>query len=270
MPQRRQSVGQELDNVLLALKHRSVQPQHAAASLSPTRIRVPSTGSPSVTIGSVAPGDPLQMVLQFNRRELGALGRVRAQHDRCPWPTVAGQGQLWRARFNAPGCHHQVNRNDVNVIVIADAGSRDATARVADIAGCRFMASSASIGVRLRTAATSIRTPWLLFLPAGTVPQPGWIDAADRFIQATELLEGAARAAVFRPPGATDLMRPGHCRTLEPAAGRTRRRSTARAALVAGYEEIGCHPDSANAEAALLRRLGRRRIAMLSATATRP
>ncbi len=158
-------------------------------------------------------------------------------------------------------------------VVIADAGSRDATAEVADIAGCRFMASSASIGVRLRTAAASIRTPWLLFLPAGTVPQPGWIDAADRFIQATELLEGAARAAVFRPPGATDLMRPGIAELwslLRVALGAGPRPEQGLLIAKRFYEEIGCHPDSANAEAALLRRLGRRRIAMLSATATRP
>ena len=60
-------------------------------------------------------------------------------------------------------------------VVIADAGSRDATAEVADIAGCRFMASSAPIGARLRAAAASTRTPWLLFLRTGMVPQPGWI-----------------------------------------------------------------------------------------------
>jgi hypothetical protein len=36
------------------------------------------------------------------------------------------------------------------------------------------------------------------------------------------------------------------------------------------YDEAGGHPDGADAEAALLRRLGRRRIAMLSATAARP
>src|ERR1035438_4685185 len=45
-------------------------------------------------------------------------------------------------------------------VIVADAGSRDATAEVADIAGCRFLA-------------------------------------------------GSERAAVFRPPGVADLLRPG-------------------------------------------------------------
>jgi glycosyltransferase involved in cell wall biosynthesis len=158
-------------------------------------------------------------------------------------------------------------------VVVADANSRDATAEVADIAGCRFMASSAPIGARLRAAAASTRTSWLLFLRAGIVPQPGWIEATDRFIQATELLEGAGRAAVFRPPGAADLMRPGFAELL----------SLLRVALGGGpqpeqglliakrfYEEVGGHPDGADAEAALLRRLGRRRVAMLPPTATQP
>src|SRR3974390_190449 len=93
-------------------------------------------------------------------------------------------------------------------VVVSDAGSRDATAEVADVAGCRFIASTAPLGVRLSSAAASTRAPWLLFLRAGTVPQPGWIEASDRFMQATESLEGAARAAAFRPPGAANQLRP--------------------------------------------------------------
>ena len=158
-------------------------------------------------------------------------------------------------------------------VIVADADSKDATAEVADIAGCRFMASSAAIGTRLRAAAASTRTPWLLFLRAGTVPQPGWIEAADRFIHATELLEDAGRAAVFRPPGATDLMRPGLAEIV----------SLVRVAFGGGpqpeqglliakrfYETIGGHPDGTDAEMALLRRLGRRRIVMLAQAATPP
>jgi hypothetical protein len=158
-------------------------------------------------------------------------------------------------------------------VVVADAGSRDATAEVADIAGCRIMASSAPIGTRLRAAATGTRTPWLLFLRAGTVPQPGWIEATDSFIQATELLEGAGRAAVFRPPGAADLMRPGFAEVvslLRVAFGGGPRPEQGLLIAKRFYEDIGGHPDGADAEAALLRRLGRRRVAMLTPTATQP
>ena len=158
-------------------------------------------------------------------------------------------------------------------VVVADAGSRDATAEVADIAGCQFMASSAPIGTRLRAAATGTRTPWLLFLRAGTVPQPGWIEATDSFIQATELLEGAGRAAVFRPPGAADLMRPGFAELvslLRVAFGGGPRPEQGLLIAKRFYEDIGGHPDGADAEAVLLRRLGRRRVAMLTPTATQP
>jgi glycosyltransferase involved in cell wall biosynthesis len=158
-------------------------------------------------------------------------------------------------------------------VIVADAGSRDATAEVADIAGCRFMASAEPIGSRLKAAAATVRTPWLIFLHAGTVLQPGWIETVDRFIQAADLHGNGGRAAVFRPPGAADPMRPGFAELL----------SLIRLALGGGprpeqgllipkrfYEEVGGHPGSADAEAALLRRLGRRRIAMLSAIAMRP
>ena len=44
-------------------------------------------------------------------------------------------------------------------VVVADAGSRDATAEVADVAGCRFMVSSDPLAARLKAAAASTRTP---------------------------------------------------------------------------------------------------------------
>lgn len=155
-------------------------------------------------------------------------------------------------------------------VIVADGRSSDATAEVADIAGCRFVSSSDPLGARLKAAVTSTRTPWLLFLRAGCVPEPGWIVAADRFIEATDRLDGAARAAVFRPPGAGDLLHP---RLSELAA-------LIRVMLIGGarpdqglliarqfYDALGGHPESSDAEASLLRRIGRRRIAMLSAGA---
>jgi len=155
-------------------------------------------------------------------------------------------------------------------VIVADADSRDATAEVADIAGCRFMSSQATLGTRLKAAAGSSRTPWLLFLRAGCVPEPGWIEAANRFMEATDMLDGADRAAVFRPPGAADLLRPGLSEVIallrvmfgggaKPEQG----------LLIARrfYDALGGHPDGADAEAAILRKLGRRRIVMLASGA---
>ena len=92
-------------------------------------------------------------------------------------------------------------------VVVADGGSRDATAEVADIAGCRFTSSTEAVGIRLKAAAASVRSPWIMFLRAGAVPQPGWIDAAEHFIQTAGLPEGDGQAGMFR------LARPGQRRT---------------------------------------------------------
>jgi len=153
-------------------------------------------------------------------------------------------------------------------VVIADGGSGDATAEVADLAGCRFMSSTQPIGARLKAAAATTRSPWLMFLRAGAVPQPGWIDVVDRFMTASD--PSATRAAVFRPAGIDDLTRPGLSEIVAlfraSLGGRPR---PEQGLLIARrfYDAVGGHPNGDEAEAALLRRLGRRRIGMLSAGA---
>jgi len=156
-------------------------------------------------------------------------------------------------------------------VVVADAGSKDATAEVADIAGCRFMASCEPLGARLKTAAASTRTPWLMFLRAGCVPEAGWVSAAERFIEATDRLD-TTRAAVFRPPGVGDLLRPGLAELIDLARvmlGGGARPEQGLMIARRHYDSIGGHPDGDSAEAALLRRIGRRQLAML-ATGARP
>ncbi len=154
-------------------------------------------------------------------------------------------------------------------VIVADAGSRDATAEVADVAGCRFMAAAEPLGARLKAAAATTRTPWLMFLRAGCVPEPNWVEAADRFIDAADRLE-QGRAAVFRPPGIADLLRPGLAELIalvrvtlgggpKPEQG----------LLIARwhYDALGGHPDGDGAEVLMLRRIGRRRLAMLASAA---
>ena len=154
-------------------------------------------------------------------------------------------------------------------VVVADAASTDATAEVAEIAGCRCISSGEPLGARLKAAAEATRAPWLLFLRAGIVPEPGWMQAAERFMQAADMTENP-RAAVFRPSGVADLMRPGVGEIL----------AMLRVALGGGahpeqglliarrfYEALGGHGGADDAETALLRKLGRRRIVMLAAGA---
>jgi glycosyltransferase involved in cell wall biosynthesis len=155
-------------------------------------------------------------------------------------------------------------------VIVADAGSHDATAEVADIAGCRFMSSQAPLGARLKAAVTTTRTPWLMFLRAGTAPEPGWIAAVERFIEAADNLDGAGCAGVFRPPGAADLLHPRLSELmalLRVMLGGGAKPEQGLLIARRFYDAIGGHPEGADAETALLRKLGRRRLAMLASGA---
>ena len=122
---------------------------------------------------------------------------------------------------------------------------------------------------RLKAAAATTRTPWLMFLRAGCVPEPGWVDAAERFMQATDRLDGLARRGV---PSArlADLLRPGLAELI--ALVRVTLGGGARpeqGLLIARrhYDALGGHPDDDDAEAAMLRQIGRRRLTMLASGA---
>ena len=152
-------------------------------------------------------------------------------------------------------------------VIVADAASTDSTAEVAEFAGCRFISSDDPLGVRLTAAAQQTRAPWLMFLRAGVVPEPGWIAAAERFMQAVDMAD-KPRAAVFRPPGVADLMRPGLVEVvmmLRVALGGAPRPEQGLLIARRLYETLGGHSGADDAEAALLRKLGRRRIVMLAA-----
>ena len=158
-------------------------------------------------------------------------------------------------------------------VVIADAGSRDATADVADIAGCRFTSSTEALGIRLKAAAAIVRSPWVMFLRAGAVPQPGWIEAADHFIQTTGLLGDAGRAAIFRLPGLASAVRPGFAELLAGVRAAIARGPRPEQGLLIArrlYDAIGGHSAGDDAEVAILRRLGRQRLVVLPAAITVP
>ena len=149
----------------------------------------------------------------------------------------------------------------VREVIVADAGSHDLTAEVADIAGCRFFSSSQSLGNRLKEAAAGARGTWLMFLRPGVVPGPAWIDDVVAFIDEAERKD-KPRAAVF-DTGARDF------RTLI-------RRSlgflpaTEQGLIIAKsfYDELGGHSGTSNPENALLRRIGRSRIVTLRVAVT--
>ena len=137
-------------------------------------------------------------------------------------------------------------------VIVADGGSRDATEDAAEIAGCRFLRSEAPLGVRLAEAAALARTPWLMFLRPGSVPEPAWVEAVEDFIRS------GGQAARFR----------GTSRSWWDLFGLRARPEQGLLISARCYRDTGGHPPTENAEAALLRKLGR--VAMLAATARPP
>ncbi|MGJ4900941.1 glycosyl transferase [Bradyrhizobium sp. HKCCYLRH2060] len=136
--------------------------------------------------------------------------------------------------------------------------------RVADVAGCHFMKFEGSQAAALAAGAAKARAPWLMFLPAGAMLDPGWIDETMQFVQSVAAA-GRPRAGVFRyarsPYAAISL--------------RDRLRAVARVLvgplgdqglLIARdhYRQLGGYkPDHKRAETRLLRQLGRSSRTML-------
>lgn len=141
----------------------------------------------------------------------------------------------------------------VREVIVADANSRDKTEEVADIAGCRFIASAAPLGVRLKAAADVARGDWLMFLQAGVVPGPTWIDEVTAF---TERDIADVRAAVFAPePTISNAFRRVFLLP-NSTQGLVVRKSV--------YRALGSHrADARDPESDLLRRIGRRRLVTL-------
>jgi glycosyltransferase involved in cell wall biosynthesis len=158
----------------------------------------------------------------------------------------------------------------VREVIVADAGSHDATAEVADIAGCRVLVSDEPLGTRLGAAVAAARSPWLMFLQPGVILDTTWTDDTARFIDENECggLEHA-RAAVFRRAPAASAPRPLLIEALSLLRAAFGGRPGPDQGLVvakAHYQRIGGHRDVDDPEADLIARLGRR-IVMLRSSA---
>jgi glycosyltransferase involved in cell wall biosynthesis len=159
----------------------------------------------------------------------------------------------------------------VREVIVADAGSSDATAEIADVAGCRLLVSDRPRGARLKAAAATARSGWLLFLMPGVIPDVTWVDETRRFAERTDM-QGLAlkHAAAFR---AGSGLSPS---LLTEAFNLMRRAVGARPLPQQGllvskrlYDELGGHDEnSSEPESDLYRRLGRRRIVLLRTSAS--
>jgi hypothetical protein len=148
--------------------------------------------------------------------------------------------------------------------VIVDGGSRDETEKVADIAGCRFLAAPGPLGLRLQAGAEAARCEWLLFLRPGTVLDPLWTADTTRFVEQWGMDQVAAVFRRVAPP------RRGFASVMSLFGGRPR---PEQGLLIAKsfYRALGGHSGTAtDPEADLLRRIGRRRLVTLGSGAFHP
>jgi len=155
----------------------------------------------------------------------------------------------------------------ITEVLIADAGSRDDTPAVADIAGCKLLAANEPLGRRLHAAADVARAPWLLFLQPGIVLDTPWIGEMRSFV---ERPVRDFHAAVFRRalPAQSALRE-----AIALVASTVGTRLLPEQGLVIAadfYHRTGGHSErAADPERDLLRRIGRRRLARFSTRAFR-
>jgi hypothetical protein len=146
----------------------------------------------------------------------------------------------------------------VREVVLVDRSGTGVIERVADVAGCRFLAFEGSHAAALAAGARQARAPWLMFLHAGAVLDSGWIEETAQFIQGVSG-SGRPRAGIFRyarSPYAEPRLRDRFGFLARMLTGP----SADQGLLIARehYDRLGGYaPDGRRSEARLLRRLGR-------------
>lgn len=154
-------------------------------------------------------------------------------------------------------------------VVLVGRTDSEELARVADVAGCNLLTSTGTRGAALAAGAAATRAPWLLFLNAGLMLDPGWADETGGFIQRMALAP-KPRAALFRLT-ASPYDEAGPAARIKAWLQARTGRGPEPGLLIARkqYLEAGGHRDSASRpEADLRRRLGRSQLATLRSCVT--
>ncbi len=86
----------------------------------------------------------------------------------------------------------------VREVIVVDGGSRDCKREIADRAGAEVIATTANRGAQLAAGAARAKHPWLLFLHADTVLDPGWEREVCHFMERVDSGIGRHAAAAFR------------------------------------------------------------------------
>ena len=158
----------------------------------------------------------------------------------------------------------------IHETIIADGGSADAIAEVAEAAGARLVTAPRGRGKQLAAGARAARGDWLLFLHADTVLAPGWGAAVLAHVQTRPGQAGYFTLRFDSPGDAPSL-----------AARIVAGWANLRAALFALpygdqgllisralYDKVGGYrPIPLMEDVALVRRIGRRRLVRLGAAA---
>jgi rSAM/selenodomain-associated transferase 2 len=159
----------------------------------------------------------------------------------------------------------------VSEVIVADGGSSDATAEIADDAGAEVIHCEKGRGCQLATGAQAAKGRWLLFLHADTILEPGWEPEAYQHIRDVENGDKSDTAAAFRfalddrgkRAAYLQWMVGLRCRILKLPYGDQGLLISRRL-----YDEIGgFKPVSLMEDVDLIRRLGRRRITMFRSAA---
>lgn len=152
-------------------------------------------------------------------------------------------------------------------VILADGGSDDAIAAVAEGVGARLVTAPRGRGSQLAAGAAAARGAWLMFLHADTSLAPGWGAAVARHIARAPDRAGYFRLA-FDAQGFAPAWVAGwaNLRSRVFALPYGDQGLVVSAAL---YAAVGGHPPWPLMEdVALARRLGRRRLAPIDAVAT--
>ena len=153
----------------------------------------------------------------------------------------------------------------IREVLLVDRAGTEVIERVADVAGCRYLAFDGTRAAALAAGAAQAHAPWLMFIHAGAVLDSGWIEETVQFVQ-TVSGSGRPRAGIFRyarSPYAETGLADGFRRVVRALSGP----STDQGLLIARdhYERLGGYAgDGRAAEARLLRRLGRARTLLRS------
>jgi hypothetical protein len=152
----------------------------------------------------------------------------------------------------------------VRDVVLVDRGGGGNIARIADVAGCRYLACEGSRADAIAAGVKLTRGSWLMFLHAGAVLESGWIEETAKFIESVAM-SGRQRAGVFRyarAPYADSGIASALRQIVRTVAGP----STRQGLLIARdhYEKLGGYaPGARAAESKLLSKIGRSHRAIL-------